>query len=83
MAVNTRESVPNPEANYVVSRVKRSLWGGSYIGVMGIDKTSSGPSDSYTRLVFWRDLNSDRLCCANQIAGYLFGANKLGSWPWL
>jgi len=38
MDVNTRSSGPNPYANYAVTRVKRSLWGGSYIGVMGIDK---------------------------------------------
>ena len=63
LEVNTRESGPNPGANYVVGRVKRSLWGGSYIGVMGIDKTSDSPTDSYnqaagadTRLVFWRNL---------------------------
>jgi len=63
LEVNTRESGPNFGANYVVGRVKRSLWGGSYIGVMGIDKTSGSPTDSYnqasgadTRLVFWRNL---------------------------
>ena len=63
LEVNTRESGPNPGANYLVGRVKRSLWGGSYIGVMGIDKTSGSPTDSYnqasgadTRLVFWRNL---------------------------
>jgi len=63
LEVNTRESGPNSSANYVVGRVKRSLWGGSYIGVMGIDKTSGSPTDSYnqasgadTRLVFWRNL---------------------------
>src|SRR5438270_1628673 len=38
MDVETRSSRPNPYANYAVARVKRSLWGGSYIGVMGIDK---------------------------------------------
>ena len=40
MDVNTRSSGPNPYANYAVTRVKRSLWGGSYVGVMGIDKRS-------------------------------------------
>jgi hypothetical protein len=38
MDVDTRQLGPNPSANYAVARVKRSLWGGSYIGVMGIDK---------------------------------------------
>src|SRR5262252_9831718 len=63
MDVDTRESGPNPAANYVVGRVKRSLWAGSYIGVMGIDKTSGNPFDSFnqttgadTRLVFWSNL---------------------------
>lgn len=43
--------------------MKRSSWSGSYIGVMGIDKTSGNPNDSYNqaagtdmRLVFWRNL---------------------------
>ena len=43
--------------------VKRSLWGGSYIGVIGIDRTSGSSTDSYneaagadTLLVVWRDL---------------------------
>jgi hypothetical protein len=34
MEVNTRQLGPNPSANYAVMRVKRSLWGGSYVGVM-------------------------------------------------
>src|SRR6202008_1116862 len=46
MDVDTRTSGPNPYANYAVMRIKRSLWGGSYIGVMGIDKRSGNPSDS-------------------------------------
>ena len=31
MDVETRSSGPNPYANYAVMRVKRSLWGGSYL----------------------------------------------------
>ncbi len=31
MEVNTRQLGPNPSANYAVMRVKRSLWGGSYV----------------------------------------------------
>src|SRR5437867_2947484 len=46
MDVNTRSSGPNPYANYAVARVKRSLWGGSYIGLMGIDKHSGNPFDN-------------------------------------
>src|SRR6516225_10592317 len=40
MDVDTRSSGPNPYANFAVVRVKESLWPGSYIGVMGIDKRS-------------------------------------------
>jgi Domain of unknown function (DUF5916) len=62
MDVDTRSSGPNPYANYAVVRLKESLWSGSYIGVMGIDKRSGNPQDSFnqtggvdTRLVFFRD----------------------------
>src|SRR5207247_2414516 len=47
MDVDTRSSGPNPYANYAVARLKGSLWGGSYIGVMGIDKRSGNPFDSF------------------------------------
>ncbi len=63
MDVDTRGSGPNPSANYAVARVKRSLWAGSYIGVMGIDKRSDNALDPFnqtigadSRLVFFRDL---------------------------
>jgi len=63
MDVDTRSSGPNPYANYAVARVKRSLWGGSYVGVMGIDKRSGNPLDSFNqttgadaRLEFFRNL---------------------------
>jgi hypothetical protein len=62
MDVDTRSSGPNPYANYAVVRLKESLWGGSYIGVMGIDKQSGDLLDSFnrtggidTRLVFFKD----------------------------
>src|SRR5882724_10843839 len=47
MDVDTRSSGPNPYANYAVARVKESLWAGSYIGVMGIDKRSGNIQDSF------------------------------------
>ena len=63
MDVDTRSSGPNPYANYAVGRLKRSLWAGSYVGVIGIDKRSGNPLDSFnqttgadTRLVFFRNL---------------------------
>src|SRR5437899_1159810 len=45
MDVDTRSNGPNPYANYAVVRVKRSLPGGSYIGIMGIDKRSVNMRD--------------------------------------
>jgi Domain of unknown function (DUF5916)/Carbohydrate family 9 binding domain-like len=62
MDVETRSSGSNPYANYGVVRVKESLWAGSYIGVMGIDKRSGNTLDPFnqtggvdTRLVFFKD----------------------------
>ena len=62
MDVDTRSSGPNPYANYAVVRLKESLWPGSYIGVMGIDKRSGNPLDPFnqtggvdTRLVFFKN----------------------------
>ena len=61
--VDTRSSGPNPYANYAVVRLKESLWGGSYVGVMGIDKRSGNVLDAYnqtggidSRLVFHKDI---------------------------
>src|SRR5690348_14053924 len=62
MDVDTRSSGPNPYANYGVVRVKESLWSGSYIGVMGIDKRSGDILDPFnqtggidTHLIFFKD----------------------------
>jgi len=62
MEVDTRSSGPNPYGNYAVARVKESLWAGSYVGAMGIDKRSGNLLDSFnqtggvdTRLVFFKD----------------------------
>src|SRR5215471_2275672 len=62
MDVDTKSSGPNAYANYSVARVKESLWAGSYIGFMGIDKRSGNPHDSFnqtggidTRLVFFKN----------------------------
>lgn len=61
--VDTRSSGPNPYANYTVARVKRSLFGDSYVGLMGVDKRSGNPQDPFnqeggfdTRLVFLKNL---------------------------
>jgi len=76
MDVDTRSSGPNPYANYAVARMKESLWGGSYIGVMGIDKRSGDIEDSFnqtggvdTRLVFFKNWVFD---------GHLAGTNSPG-----
>jgi hypothetical protein len=62
MDVDTRSSGPNPYANYLVARLKESLWAGSYVGAMGIDKRSGNLQDRFnqtggvdTRLVFFKD----------------------------
>lgn len=61
--VDTRSSGPNPYANYAVARVKRTLFGESYVGFMGVDKRSGNLQDSYnqgggfdTRLVFSKNI---------------------------
>ena len=94
MEVETRSSGSNPYANYAVARVKRSLWSGSYIGVIGIDKRSGNPFDSFnqtsgadTRLVFHKDLvltgyaaqtRTPRLSSGQSDLGV--GANYQNSW---
>jgi hypothetical protein len=45
----TRESGPNPWANYVVARVKRKILAESYIGAIAIDKESGNPLDRFNR----------------------------------
>lgn len=63
MDVQTRSDGPNPAVNYAVVRGKRSLFGDSYVGVMGIDKESGTALDHFnrtggvdSRLVFFRNL---------------------------
>src|SRR5262252_8653878 len=86
MDVETRRSGPNPYANYAVARVKRSLWGGSYIGVMGIDKRSGNPLDSFnqtsgadTRLVFHKDLVLKGYATQTRTPGISSGQTNLGA----
>jgi hypothetical protein len=49
LEAHTRESGPNPGANYGVLRLKTRLLSESYIGVMGIDKESGNSADRYNR----------------------------------
>jgi hypothetical protein len=86
MEVNTRQLGPNPSANYAVMRVKRSLWGGSYVGVMGIDKRSGNPLDSFnqttgadTRLVFFNNLVINGYAAQTRTPGFSSGQTNLGA----
>jgi hypothetical protein len=86
MDVETRRSGPNPYANYAVVRAKRSLWGGSYIGVMGIDKRSGNPSDSFnqstgvdTRLVFFKNLLMNGYAAQARTQGFASGQTDVGA----
>ncbi len=49
MDVQTRSDGPNPAANYAVVRAKRSLFGNSYVGVLGVDKESGNKLDPSNR----------------------------------
>ncbi len=86
MEVDTRSSGPNPYANYAVARLKESLWGGSYIGVMGIDKRSGNVLDAYnqtggvdTRLVFLKDFVFNGHLAETQSPGKPSGDSDVGA----
>jgi hypothetical protein len=64
MDVKTRSQGAIPDANYSVARVKRPMFGDSYIGAIFVDKESGDPIDSYNRtagvdakFVLFKDLN--------------------------
>jgi hypothetical protein len=84
--VNTRSSGPNPYANYGVVRVKESLWAGSYIGAIGIDKRSGDVADPFnqtggvdTRMVFFKDWFLDTHIAGTRSPGNPNGASDLGA----
>ena len=84
--VNTRSSGPNPYANYAVVRVKESLWGGSYVGIMGIDKRSGNVEDPFnqtggvdTRMVFFKDWFVDAHMAGTRSPGYPSGNSDVGA----
>src|SRR6266581_675931 len=86
MEVDTRSSGPNPYANYAVARLKESLWGGSYVGAMGIDKRSGNVLDGYnqtggadTRLVFYKDFVVDAHLAGTKSPGISSGATDVGA----
>lgn len=84
--VNTRSSGPNPYANYGVVRVKESLWGGSYVGAMGIDKHSGNVADPFnqtggidTRMVFFKDWFLDAHMAGTRSPGNPSRASDVGA----
>jgi len=86
MDVDTRSSGPNPYANYALARVKESLWAGSYIGVMGIDKRSGDTFNGFnqtggldTRLVFFKNWFVDAHMAGTRSPGEPSGASDVGA----
>ena len=86
MDVDTRSSGPNPYSNFAVVRLKESLWSGSYVGAMGIDKRSGNIFDSFnqtggadTRLIFLKDWIVDAHMAGAQSPGNPSGASDLGA----
>ncbi len=84
--VDTRSSGPNPYGNYAVVRVKRSLFGNSYIGLMGIDKRSGNRQDSFnqtggvdTRLVLPKDFFVDAHIAGTRSPGSPSGSTDAGA----
>jgi len=87
MDVDTRSSGPNPYANYAVLRVKRSLGtSGSYVGVMGIDKRSGDPSESFNesggldgRFILFKNLILTGFAALTRTPGFSSGQTNLGA----
>lgn len=84
--VDTGASGTNPQASYAVARVKESLWGGSYVGAMVIDKHSGDRQDSFnqtagvdTRLVFLDDWFVTAHAAGTRSPGYASGADDFGA----
>jgi hypothetical protein len=84
--VNTRSSGPNPYANYTVARAKQSLWAGSYIGAMIIDKRSGDMEDHFnqtggvdTRLIFFKNWFVDAHMARTRSPGNPSGASDAGA----
>lgn len=86
MEVETRGAGPDPWANYGVVRLKKSLWGASYVGVMGIDKRSGSATDPYnqsggvdTRLVFHKNIDVTAFAAATRSPGLVGGDTNVGA----
>ncbi len=86
LEVETRPSGTNPYGNYAVVRVKRALFGDSYIGVMGIDKRSGSSLDPFNqtggidmRLVFFKNLFVDAHVAGTRSPGNPSGSSDVGA----
>ena len=87
MDVDTRSAGPNPWANYSVLRLKRSLGGGgSYVGVMGIDKRSGdgGVANNQAagvdgRFVLFKNLVLNGYAVQTRTPGLSGGQSSLGA----
>jgi hypothetical protein len=86
MDVQTRSDGPNPAVNYAVVRAKRSLFGDSYVGVMGIDKESGSALDPFnrtggvdTRLVFLKNLVVHGYAARTDSSGVHSGDSNMGA----
>jgi len=85
MDVQTRSDGPNPAVNYAVVRAKRSLFGDSYVGIMGIDKESGSSADPFnrtggadTRLVFFKNLVLHGYAALTDSPGVHSGESNVG-----
>src|ERR1700730_15620042 len=86
MDIDNRSSGPNPFANFAIVRLKESLWPGSFVGVLGIDKRSGKVLDSFnqtggvdTRLVFFKDWTVDAHMANTRSPAGLSDASDLGA----
>lgn len=85
LEVESRSNGPNPYANYAVARVKRSLGGGSYIGIMRIDKRSGNAGDRFNqtggvdaRLIFFKNLVVTGYAAQTRTPGVSSGQANVG-----
>jgi hypothetical protein len=87
MDVDTRSAGPNPWTNSAVLRLKRSLWGGgSYIGVMGIDRRSGNVTANFNqtagvdgRFVLFKNLVVNGYAAQTRTPGFASGQSNLGA----
>ena len=86
MDVRTRATDQSPYGNYSVARVKRSLFGNSYIGLLAIDKESGNPLDRHnraggadTRLVFHKNFVLHAYATRTESPGFSSGDSNVGA----